>query len=136
MITCHALVSERIIHPDDAGEFLKHTRLSDLRDQLFSKKKSEFTCFRSEVEAKTSVIAFGMLVPPDCSEANPWAVVLIGFDPSLDLIAKNMKEIYRQGLLDGIAQPQCIRQRCGAAAERRHRGGGVRVCGYDRPCTR
>lgn len=99
---CHALVSERIIHPDDAGEFLKHTRLSDLRDQLFSKKKSEFTYFRSEVEAKTSVIAFGMLVPPDCSEANPWAVVLIGFDPSLDLIAKNMKEIYWQDSLTGL----------------------------------
>lgn len=99
---CHALVSERIIHPDDAGEFLKHTRLSDLRDQLFSKKKSEFTYFRSEVEAKTSVIAFGMLVPPDCSEANPWAVVLIGFDPSFDLIAKNMKEIYRQDSLTGL----------------------------------
>lgn len=99
---CHALVSERIIHPDDAGEFLKHTRLSDLRDQLFSKKKSEFTYFRSEVEAKTSVIAFGMLVPPDCSEANPWAVVLIEFDPSLDLIAKNMKEIYRQDSLTGL----------------------------------
>lgn len=98
---CHALVSERIIHPDDAGEFLKHTRLSDLRDQLFSKKKSEFTYFRSEVEAKTSVIAFGVLVPPDCSEANPWAVVLIGFDLSLDLIAKNMKEIYRQDSLTG-----------------------------------
>ena len=100
--SCHALVSKRIIHPDDAGEFLKHTRLSDLRDQLFSKKKSEFTYFRSEVEAKTSVIAFGMLVPPDCSEANPWAVVLIGFDPSLDLIAKNMKEIYRQDSLTGL----------------------------------
>lgn len=99
---CHALVSERIIHPDDAGEFLKHTRLSDLRDQLFSKKQSEFTYFRSEVEAKTSVIAFGMLVPPDCSEANPWAVVLIGFDLSLDLIAKNMKEIYRQDSLTGL----------------------------------
>lgn len=99
---CHALVSKRIIHPDDAGEFLKHTRLSDLRDQLFSKKKSEFTYFRSEVEAKTSVIAFGMLVPPDCSEANPWAVVLIGFDLSLDLIAKNMKEIYRKDSLTGL----------------------------------
>lgn len=99
---CHALVSKRIIHPDDAGEFLKHTRLSDLRDQLFSKKKSEFTYFRSEVEAKTSVIAFGKLVPPDCSEANPWAVVLIGFDLSLDLIAKNMKEIYRQDSLTGL----------------------------------
>lgn len=99
---CHALVSKRIIHPDDAGEFLKHTRLSDLRDQLFSKKKSEFTYFRSEVEAKTSVIAFGMLVPPDCSEANPWAVVLIGFDLSLDLIAKNMKEIYLQDSLTGL----------------------------------
>ena len=99
---CHALVSKRIIHPDDAGEFLKHTRLSDLRDQLFSKKKSEFTYFRSEVEAKTSVIAFGMLVPPDCSEANPWAVVLIGFDLSLDLIVKNMKEIYRQDSLTGL----------------------------------
>ena len=99
---CHALVSKRIIHPDDAGEFLKHTRLSDLRDQLFSKKKSEFTYFRSEVEAKTSVIAFGMLVPPDCSEANPWAVVLIEFDLSLDLIAKNMKEIYRQDSLTGL----------------------------------
>lgn len=99
---CHALVSKQIIHPDDAGEFLKHTRLSDLRDQLFSKKKSEFTYFRSEVEAKTSVIAFGMLVPPDCSEANPWAVVLIGFDLSLDLIAKNMKEIYRQDSLTGL----------------------------------
>lgn len=99
---CHALVSKRIIYPDDAGEFLKHTRLSDLRDQLFSKKKSEFTYFRSEVEAKTSVIAFGVLVPPDCSEANPWAVVLIGFDLSLDLIAKNMKEIYRQDSLTGL----------------------------------
>lgn len=99
---CHALVSKRIIHPDDAGEFLKHTRLSDLRDQLFSKEKSEFTYFRSEVEAKTSVIAFGVLVPPDCSEANPWAVVLIGFDLSLDLIAKNMKEIYRQDSLTGL----------------------------------
>lgn len=99
---CHALVSKRIIHPDDAEEFLKHTRLSDLRDSLFEKKKSEFTYFRSEVEAKTSVIAFGMLVPPDCSEANPWAVVLIGFDLSLDLIAKNMKEIYRQDSLTGL----------------------------------
>lgn len=99
---CHALVSKRIIHPDDAGEFLKHTRLSDLRDSLFEKKKSEFLYFKSEVEAKTSVIAFGMLVPPDCSEANPWAVVLIGFDLSLDLIAKNMKEIYWQDSLTGL----------------------------------
>lgn len=99
---CHALVSKRIIHPDDAEEFLKHTRLSDLRDRLFSKKKSEFTYFRSEVEAKTSVIAFGMLVPPDCSEANPWAVVLIGFDLSFDLIAKNMKETYWQDSLTGL----------------------------------
>lgn len=99
---CHALVSKRIIHPDDAGEFLKYTRLSDLRDQLFSKKKSEFTYFRSEVEAKTSVIAFGMLVPPDCSEANPWAVVLIGIDMSFDLIAKNMKETYWQDSLTGL----------------------------------
>lgn len=99
---CHALVSKRIIHPDDAEEFLKHTRLSDLRDRLFSKKKSEFTYFRSEVEAKTSVIAFGMLVPPDCSKANPWAVVLIGFDLSFDLIAKNMKETYWQDSLTGL----------------------------------
>ena len=99
---CHALVSKRIIHPDDAEEFLKHTRLSDLRDRLFSKKKSEFTYFRSEVEAKTSVIAFGMLVPPDCSEANPWAVVLIGIDMSFDLIAKNMKETYWQDSLTGL----------------------------------
>lgn len=99
---CHALVSKRIIHPDDAEEFLKHTRLSDLRDRLFSKKKSEFTYFRSEVESKTSVIAFGMLVPPDCSEANPWAVVLIGFDLSFDLIAKNMKETYWQDSLTGL----------------------------------
>lgn len=99
---CHALVSKRIIHPDDAGEFLKHTRLSDLRDQLFSKKKSEFTYFRSEVEAKTSVIAFGMLVPPDCSEANPWAVVLIGIDMPFDLIAKNMKETYWRDSLTGL----------------------------------
>ena len=99
---CHALVSKRIIHPDDAEEFLKHTRLSDLRDRLFSKKKSEFTYFRSEVEAKTSVIAFGMLVPPDCSEANPWAVVLIGIDMPFDLIAKNMKETYWQDSLTGL----------------------------------
>lgn len=99
---CHALVSKRIIHPDDAGEFLKYTRLSDLRDRLFSKKKSEFTYFRSEVKAKTSVIAFGMLVPPDCSEANPWAVVLIGIDMSFDLIAKNMKETYWQDSLTGL----------------------------------
>lgn len=99
---CHALVSKRIIHPDDAGEFLKYTRLSDLRDRLFSKKKLEFTYFRSEVEAKTSVIAFGMLVPPDCSEANPWAVVLIGIDMSFDLIAKNMKETYWQDSLTGL----------------------------------
>lgn len=99
---CHTLVSKRIIHPDDAGEFLKYTRLSDLRDSLFKKKKSEFSCFRSEVEAKTSVIAFGMLVPPDCSETNPWAVVLIGFDLSLDLIAKNMKKTYRQDSLTGL----------------------------------
>ena len=99
---CHALVSKRIIHPDDAEEFLKHTRLSDLRDRLFSKKKSEFTYFRSEVEVKTSVIAFGMLVPPDCSKANPWAVVLIGFDLSFDLIAKNMKETYWQDSLTGL----------------------------------
>lgn len=99
---CHALVSKRIIHPDDAGEFLKHTRLSDLRDSLFEKKKSEFSYFKSEVEAKTSVIAFGMLVPPDCSEANPWAVVLIGIDMPFDLIAKNMKETYWQDSLTGL----------------------------------
>ena len=99
---CHALVSKRIIHPDDAGEFLKYTRLSDLRDSLFEKKKSEFSYFKSEVEAKTSVIAFGMLVPPDCSEANPWAVVLIGIDMSFDLIAKNMKKTYWQDSLTGL----------------------------------
>lgn len=124
---CHALVSKRIIHPDDAGEFLKHTRLSDLRDQLFSKKKSEFTYFRSEVEAKTSVIAFGMLVPPDCSEANPWAVVLIGFDLSLDLIAKNMKEIYRQDSLTGLLN----RNACDSDVEQlRSADIGAVVCVY------
>ena len=99
---CHALVSKRIIHPDNAGEFLKYTRLSDLRDSLFEKKKSEFSYFKSEVEAKTSVIAFGVLAPPDCSEANPWAVVLIGIDMSFDLIAKNIKETYWQDSLTGL----------------------------------
>lgn len=43
-----------------------------------------------------------MLVPPGCSEANPWAVVLIGIDMSFDLIAKNMKETYWQDSLTGL----------------------------------
>lgn len=71
------LIAERVVHPDDADRFRADMDLASLRSLLFS-QKSAFGVYRSEVLARTGMISFAVIPSRECSESDPWAVVMVG----------------------------------------------------------
>ena len=95
------LIAERVVHPDDADRFRADMDLASLRSLLFS-QKSAFGVYRSEVLARTGMISFAVIPSRECSESDPWAVVMVGRNLSIESFVRLNGEEYRRDSLTGL----------------------------------
>lgn len=95
------LIAERVVHPDDADRFLADMDLASLRSLLFS-QKSAFGVYRSEVLARTGMISFAVIPSRECSESDPWAVVMVGRNLPIESFVRLNGEEYRRDSLTGL----------------------------------
>lgn len=95
------LIAERVVHPDDADRFRADMDLASLRSLLFS-QKSAFGVYRSEVLARTGIISFAVILSRECSESDPWAVVMVGRNLSIESFVRLNGEEYRRDSLTGL----------------------------------
>lgn len=95
------LIAERVVHPDDADRFRADMDLASLRSLLFS-QKSAFGVYRSEVLARTGVISFAVIPSRECSESDPWAVVMVGRNLPIGSFVRLNGEEYRRDSLTGL----------------------------------
>lgn len=95
------LIAERVVHPDDADRFRADMDLASLRSLLFS-QKSAFGVYRSEVLARTGMISFAVIPSRECSESDPWAVVMVGRNLPIESFVRLNGEEYRRDSLTGL----------------------------------
>lgn len=95
------LIAERVVHPDDADRFRANMDLASLRSLLFS-QKSAFGVYRSEVLARTGMISFAVIPSRECSESDPWAVVMVGRNLPIESFVRLNGEEYRRDSLTGL----------------------------------
>lgn len=95
------LIAERVVHPDDADRFRADMNLASLRSLLFS-QKSAFGVYRSEVLARTGIISFAVIPSRECSESDPWAVVMVGRNLPIESFVRLNGEEYRRDSLTGL----------------------------------
>lgn len=95
------LIAERVVHPDDADRFRADMDLASLRSLLFS-QKSAFGVYRSEVLARTGMISFAVIPSRECSESDPWAVVMVGRNLPIESFVRLNGEEYRRDSLMGL----------------------------------
>lgn len=95
------LIAERVVHPDDADRFRADMDLASLRSLLFS-QKSAFGVYRSEVLARTGIISFAVIPSRECSESDPWAVVMAGRNLPIESFVRLNGEEYRRDSLTGL----------------------------------
>ena len=95
------LIAERVVHPDDADRFRADMDLASLRSLLFS-QKSAFGVYRSEMLARTGIISFAVIPSRECSESDPWAVVMVGRNLLIESFVRLNGEEYRRDSLTGL----------------------------------
>lgn len=95
------LIAERVVHPDDADRFRADMDLASLRSLLFS-QKSAFGVYRSEVLDRTGMISFAVIPSRECSESDPWAVVMVGRNLPIESFVRLNGEEYRRDSLTGL----------------------------------
>ena len=95
------LIAERVVHPDDADRFRADMDLASLRSLLFS-QKSAFGVYRSGVLARTGMISFAVIPSRECSESDPWAVVMVGRNLPIGSFVRLNGEEYRRDSLTGL----------------------------------
>lgn len=95
------LIAERVVHPDDADRFRADMDLASLRSLLFSQKFA-FGVYRSEVLARTGMISFAVIPSRECSESDPWAVVMVGRNLPIESFVRLNGEEYRRDSLTGL----------------------------------
>ena len=95
------LIAERVVHLDDADRFRADMDLASLRSLLFS-QKSAFGVYRSEVLARTGIISFAVIPSRECSESDPWAVVMVGRNLPIESFVRLNGEEYRRDSLTGL----------------------------------
>lgn len=95
------LIAERVVHPDDADRFRADMDLASLRSLLFS-QKSAFGVYRSEVLARTGMISFAVIPSRECSESDPWAVVMVGRNLPIESFVRLNGEECRRDSLTGL----------------------------------
>lgn len=96
-----AVAASRVVHPDDAGRFFTDLSLTSIRERLY-RQETVLGIYRSEVLAKTGVVAFAAIPTHACSPSDPWAVVLVGQNLPIGLLACGDADNYRRDSLTGL----------------------------------
>ena len=96
-----AVTANRVVHPDDVGRFLADLNLSSIRERLY-RQETVLGIYRSEILAKNGVVAFAAVPAHACSPSDPWAVVLVGRNLPMGLLACGDADNYRRDSLTGL----------------------------------
>ena len=74
---CERMVTNKVIHPDDAEMFTDQTDLEALRSAVFSTQQPEAYRFRKNVSGQFVWITMEFLPCRNCCAQNPWATVVV-----------------------------------------------------------
>lgn len=96
-----AVAVNRVVHPDDVGRFFADLNLPSIRERLY-RQETVLGIYRSEVLAKTGVVTFAVIPTHVCSPSDPWAVVLVGQNLSMELLTCGDADNYRRDSLTGL----------------------------------
>lgn len=91
-VYCQRLVSEKVIHPDDAARFLALTDLEKVRTALFYEPITQFHRFRKHVSEEFVWITMEIQPCRGCSAQEPWAAVLVREDAQTDQLERILSE--------------------------------------------
>lgn len=78
------LLDEELVHPDDAGEFRSIMSLEQLRLRMFQENGSVIYRFRRKFKSGYFWTTMELFPDSDCSEENPWVVMVIHESPSVN----------------------------------------------------
>ena len=99
---CARLVSEKIIHPDDAEMFADQTDLEILRSAVFHTQQPEAYRFRKNVSGQFVWITMEFLPCRNCSAQNPWVTVVVREDAQADQLSEELDFSYSHDTLTGL----------------------------------
>ena len=99
---CERLVSEKIIHPDDAEMFADQTDLEILRSSVFHTQQPEAYRFRKNVSGQFVWITMEFLPCRNCCAQTPWATVVVREDAQADQLSEELDFSYSHDTLTGL----------------------------------
>lgn len=96
------LVSEKIIHPDDAKKFSTKIDFNHLRQELFLGQGSAFCRFREKVGSEYIWLTMEIQPCRDCSAQNPWAVLMVREDTQANQLSQELVFNSNHDILTGL----------------------------------
>ena len=100
---CERMVTNKVIHPDDAEMFTDQTDLETLRSAVFSTQQPEAYRFRKNVSGQFVWITMEFLPCRNCCAQNPWATVVVREDAQADQLSEELDFSYSHDTLTGLA---------------------------------
>ena len=100
---CDRLVSDKIIHPDDAEMFTDQTDLELLRSSIFHTQQPEAYRFRKNVSGQFIWITMEFIPCRNCNAQNPWATVLVREDVQANQLSEELDFSYSHDSLTGLS---------------------------------
>ena len=91
---CERMVTNKVIHPDDAEMFTDQTDLETLRSAVFSTQQPEAYRFRKNVSGQFVWITMEFLPCRNCCAQNPWATVVVREDAQADHLSEELDFSY------------------------------------------
>ena len=99
---CERIVTNKVIHPDDAEMFTDQTDLEALRSAVFSTQQPEAYRFRKNVSGQFVWITMEFLPCRNCCAQNPWATVVVREDAQADQLSEELDFSYSHDTLTGL----------------------------------
>ena len=99
---CERMVTNKVIHPDDAEMFTDQTDLEALRSAVFSTQQPEAYRFRKNVSGQFVWITMEFLPCRNCCAQNPWATVVVREDAQADHLSEELDFSYSHDTLTGL----------------------------------
>ena len=110
---CERMVTNKVIHPDDAEMFTDQTDLETLRSAVFSTQQPEAYRFRKNVSGQFVWITMEFLPCRNCCAQNPWATVVVREDAQADHLSEELDFSYSHDTLTGLLTAASSRPICG-----------------------
>jgi len=99
---CDRMVSDKIIHPDDAELFTDQTDLELLRSSIFHTQQPEAYRFRKNVSGQFVWITMEFIPCRGCCAQNPWATVVVREDAQANQLSEELDFSYSHDALTGL----------------------------------